>query len=161
MQGNFLPCIDISPVLWHQPGTMLRITDTIFIDESELEEHFIHASGPGGQNVNKVASAVQLRFAAAFSAALPEPVRFRLMQAAGSKLTKDGFLIITAQDFRDQIRNRQAARDRLVSMIRAAAEPEKKRRKTRPPKSVERKRLDTKKRRGKIKQDRANIHIYQ
>lgn len=139
---------------------MLRINDTICIDESEIEERFIHASGPGGQNVNKVASAVQLRFPLAFTTSLPEPVRFKLMQAAGSKLTKDGFLVITAQESRDQIRNRELARERLAAMIRDAAVPDKHRRKTRPPRSANRKRLEAKKTRGQIKQNRGKVRDY-
>ena len=92
----------------------IRITAHIMLDESELEETFVLASGPGGQNVNKVSSAVQLRFNAALSPSLPEPVRFRLMKLAGGKLTKDGVLVLTGRQFRDQIRNRAEVRGRLV-----------------------------------------------
>src|SRR3974377_1361912 len=110
----------------------IRITPTIVIDERELEESFVLASGPGGQNVNKVSSAVQLRFNAAASLALPEPVRFRLMKMAGSRLTKDGVLVLTGSRFRDQVRNRKDVRERLAEMIRAATIEPKKRVKTKP-----------------------------
>ena len=95
----------------------IRITAHIAIDESELEETFVLASGPGGQNVNKVASAVQLRFDTAL---LPEAVRLRLAILAGSRMTKDGVLVLTARQFRDQIRNRTDARERLFALIREA-----------------------------------------
>jgi ribosome-associated protein len=135
------------------PG--FRITDTIEIDESELEESFVLSTGPGGQNVNKVSSAVQLRFNAAFSRSLTEPVRFRLMTAAGARLTKDGVIVISARKFRDQGRNRADARAQLAAMIRAAAVEPKFRRKTRPPCAVKEKRLDFKKSRARLKADRA------
>jgi ribosome-associated protein len=111
---------------------MIEITPTIAIDESELQENFIRASGPGGQNVNKVATYVQLRFDVANSPSLPDEVRQHLMSLAGNKLTEDGVLIIEARRFRNQQRNREDATERLVNLIRKAAERPKIRHKTRP-----------------------------
>jgi ribosome-associated protein len=130
---------------------MLPVTDTISIDESELSESFVRASGPGGQNVNKVSSAVQLRFDARRSPSLPNDVAIRLMRIAGSRLTKDGVIVIVAQQHRDQSRNRAEARERLFDMIREAAVRPTVRRKTKVPKAAKRERLDEKKRRGSIK----------
>lgn len=132
----------------------IAVTDSISLDEAEITESFVRAEGPGGQNVNKVSSAVQLRFNAALSLSLPEPVRFRLMTAAGSKMTKDGVIIITVQTHRDQVRNREAARAQLITLIRAAAVEPKSRRKTRPPLAAKRQRLDAKKNRSRLKADR-------
>jgi ribosome-associated protein len=136
----------------------IRVTDTIALDENELEESFVLASGPGGQNVNKVSSAVQLRFNAAASLALPEPVRFRLMILAGGKLTKDGVVVLTARQFRDQVRNRAAARERLFEMIREAAIEPKKRRKTKPSRTSKEKRLQHKKKHAELKRTRGKPH---
>ena len=133
----------------------IRITAHIALNESELEETFVLASGPGGQNVNKVSSAVQLRFNAALSSSLPEPVRFRLMKLAGSKLTKEGVLVLTGRQFRDQARNRSDVRERLVELIRAAAVAPKKRRPTKPPRASKEKRLQSKKKHAELKRTRA------
>jgi ribosome-associated protein len=130
---------------------VLKITDSISIDDSELSETFVRASGPGGQNVNKVSSAVQLRFDARRSSSLPNDVAIRLMRLAGSRVTKDGVIVILAQEHRDQSRNRVEARDRLVELIRQAAVKPTVRRPTKVPKSANRQRLESKKRRSGIK----------
>ncbi len=133
---------------------MIAVTDTIALDERELEERFILAGGPGGQNVNKVASAVQLRFDAANSPALPGDVRERLRRLAGSRMTADGVIIITAARFRSQERNRADARERLVDLIRRATVRPVKRRPTKPSAAARRQRVEAKVRRGAIKQGR-------
>jgi ribosome-associated protein len=132
-------------------GIMHRVTDTISIDDSELSESFVRSSGPGGQNVNKVSSAVQLRFDARHSPSLPNDVAIRLMRLAGKRLTKEGVIVIVAQEHRDQSRNRAEARERLFDMIRQAAVKPVPRRKTKVPKAAKRKRLDEKKHRGSVK----------
>jgi ribosome-associated protein len=130
----------------------IRITTDIIVNESELEEEFIRASGPGGQHVNKAATAVQLRFDAANSLSLPQDVRKRLARLAGRLMTADGVLIIEANRFRSQERNRQDARDRLIGLIRRAARRPRLRRKTgRTGASMER-RLRDKRHRAKTKQ---------
>ena len=134
--------------------TEIRVTPHIAIDESELEETFVLSSGPGGQNVNKVSSAVQLRFNVALSPALPEPVRLRLMQLAGSRLTKDGVLVLTCRQYRDQSRNRTEARERLFELIREAAVVPKKRRATKPSRRAKEKRLQHKKKHAELKRAR-------
>ena len=111
---------------------MLQITPTLAIDESEIQEAFVRASGPGGQNVNKLATAVQLRFDVAHTPSLPDAVRQRLARLAGRRLSSDGVLTIEARRFRTQARNRQDALDRLVALIRKASEPPKPRVKTAP-----------------------------
>ena len=111
---------------------MIRITQSITIDESEIQEEFIRASGPGGQNVNKVSSAVQLRFNVANSPTLPDDVRCRLIRLARGRVTKNGVLIINARRFRTQERNRQDALDRLIKLIRKASKKPKRRRRTTP-----------------------------
>ena len=133
----------------------LAITGDITIDDSELEESFILASGPGGQNVNKVASAVQLRFDAARSPSLPEDVRARLKALAGRRLTGAGVIVVTARRFRSQERNRADARERLAELIRRAASPPRPRRATRPTLASKTRRLEAKKSRGQIKRARA------
>ena len=131
----------------------LFVTHRISISESELEESFIRSSGPGGQNVNKVSSAVQLRFNVLTALSLTGVAREALLR--GGKLTQGGDLIITAQRFREQERNRADARARLVEIVRRAATPKPVRRVTKIPKASKRKRLDGKKHRARIKQDRA------
>jgi ribosome-associated protein len=130
---------------------MIRIDERISIDERELEERFIRASGPGGQNVNKLASAVQLRFDVRGSQSLPDEVRARLERLAGRRLTRQGTLVITAQRHRTQERNRADARDRLIELIRRAAVAPVRRRPTRPGAGARERRLQTKKRRGSVK----------
>ncbi len=130
---------------------MIRITDTIAIDESEIQESFVRASGPGGQNVNKLSTTVQLRFDARRSPALSDLVKRRLQTLAGRRLTRDGVLVIIAQRHRTQERNRQDALQRLIGLIREAATPPKPRRPTRMPKAARRQRLEDKKRRSAIK----------
>ena len=130
---------------------MLRVTGHIEIDEREIEEQFVRASGPGGQNVNKLSTAVQLRFDVRHSPSLPGDVRARLERLAGSRLTRDGVLIIIAQRHRTQLRNRQDALDRLLDLIRRAAVAPIRRRPTRPTKASRERRIEGKKRRGGIK----------
>ena len=130
---------------------MIRVTPSISIAERELEEHFIRASGPGGQNVNKLASAVQLRFDVRRSPSLPEEVRARLEGLAGKRLTREGVLVINAERHRTQERNRQDARARLIELIRRAAVAPRPRRATKPSAGSRERRLDSKKRRATIK----------
>jgi ribosome-associated protein len=130
---------------------MIRITNHIALDEREIEESFVRASGPGGQNVNKLATAVQLRFDVRHSPSLPDDVRARLERLAGSRLTRDGVLVIAAQRHRTQTRNRDDALERLVALIREAAVAPLKRRPTRPTKASRERRIEGKKRRAGIK----------
>jgi ribosome-associated protein len=135
----------------------IAVTPTIFIDDEELKESFVLASGPGGQNVNKVSSAVQLRFDVARSPSLADDVRARLRSLAGQRLTKDGVLVIVARAHRSQERNRLEARDRLVELIRRAAIPPKPRRPTKPSKAAERRRLESKRMRSNLKRTRGPV----
>lgn len=135
--------------------SIMRVTRSIVIDESELVERFTHASGPGGQNVNKVATAVELRFDVRHSRGLSDSVRARLVAIAGKRLSGDGILIIAAQRFRSQARNRADARARLAALIEAAATPPKPRRATKPTRAAKRRRLDDKHHTGSRKRERS------
>ena len=136
---------------------MIAITPTLAIDDNEIHLSFVRASGPGGQNVNKVATAVQLRFDVRSSPSLPDDVRQRLMRLAGRQMTADGVLIINANQYRTQDRNRQDAIDRLITLIRKASERPTPRHKTRPSRASKARRLDTKRRHGEIKRTRRAI----
>jgi len=130
---------------------MIQVTPAIALDESELVESFVRSSGPGGQNVNKVETAVQLRFDVRGSPSLPEGVRERLERLAGRRLTQDGVLVLTAQRFRTQERNRQDALERLLALIREAAVPPVARRATKPTFASKQRRLEGKARRASVK----------
>ena len=136
---------------------MLKVTDTIEIPEDALSERFIRAPGAGGQNVNKVSSAVQLRFDARHCRALSNAVFLRLKKLAGSRMTLDGEVVITASSYRTQEANRKDARARLAALIEKAAVPPKPRRATRPSKAAKVKRVEAKKRSGAIKKNRAKV----
>ncbi|MBV8971288.1 MAG: aminoacyl-tRNA hydrolase [Sphingomonadaceae bacterium] len=137
---------------------MIPVTPEIAIGEDELVETFIRAGGPGGQNVNKVSSAVQLRFDVRRSPSLPDAVAVRLMKLAGSRLTQDGVIVLTAQRFREQERNRADARARLVALIAAAAVPPVKRRLSRPTAAAKARRLTGKAVRAKVKAARGRVN---
>jgi ribosome-associated protein len=137
----------------------IAITDTLSIDSDEIEERFVRASGAGGQNVNKVSSAVELRFDAAGSPSLPDDVRHRLYRLAGSRLTAEGEIVIFAQRFRDQPLNREDALARLVELIRRATERPKPRKKTRPTLASKTRRLDGKAKRAGVKAGRGKPRL--
>lgn len=136
---------------------MIQVTSTIAINESELEFNFVHASGPGGQNVNKVATAVQLRFDVAGSPSLEETLRQRVMRLAGRRITKNGVLVINATRYRTQERNREDAIARLVALIRKAAEEPKRRKETKLPPAAKERRLEDKRKRKDVKRTRRPI----
>lgn len=130
---------------------MIQITETVAIEDREVEERFVRASGPGGQNVNKVATAVELRFNVKESL-LPREVKDRLATLAGSRMTQDGVLLIDSREYRTQAQNREAARERLIALIQKALVRPRSRRPTKPKKAAKEKRLTTKKLRGSIKE---------
>jgi ribosome-associated protein len=136
---------------------MLQVTPSIRIEDSELEERFVRSSGPGGQNVNKVATAVELRFDAARSGSIDEGTRERLRVLAGSRMTAEGVLVIDARRFRTQAANREDARARLAELIRHAAARPKRRRKTKPSAAAIERRVDAKRRRAEAKRGRGRV----
>jgi ribosome-associated protein len=138
---------------------LIQITKTLFIDDNDIQLDFILSSGPGGQNVNKVCTAVQLRFNVAQSKALSDEMRHRLIKIAGNKMTEDGILVIKARRSRSQDKNRKDAFKRLADLIRRAAVRPKARRRTKPSPAARQRRLTTKKKRGEIKRQRRSVKL--
>lgn len=139
---------------------MIPVTKTIALQDDEIDLQFVRSSGPGGQNVNKVSTAVQLRFDVGNSPSLPGDVRTRLIRIAGRRITQDGILIIEARQFRTQERNREDAVERLKELIREAARKPKPRKKTKPTAAAKERRIESKKKRGKIKKERVRGRIF-
>ena len=138
---------------------MMRISDSISIADAELDERFVRASGPGGQNVNKVSTAVELRFNV-LSSSLPDDVRMRLIALAGKRINQEGVLLIDSREHRTQAQNREAARARLAALVQAALVRPKKRRKTKPTKAAKEKRIESKKKRAVVKAGRGRVGDY-